>query len=85
MPSMEHEELRGPESPPTPGEFEQARHRELARLNVRLDSTTMQTYHTPEDSKLLEGDTADRRWADMGTVRRWTENSAGHGGGTKTT
>ncbi len=77
---MERDELRGPETPPTPEEFEEARQRELARLNVRLSSTTGQPYHTPEDSKLLEGDTADRRWADMAAVRRWNENSAGHGG-----
>ena len=43
-----------------------------------------QTCHTPEDVKLLEGDSADRRLADMATVRRWTENSARHGKGAKT-
>ena len=80
---MEHEELRGPEAPPTREGFEQARRRELARLNVRLSSTTGRTCHTPEDSKLLEGDSADVRWADMDTVRRWSSNPVGHVGGAK--
>ncbi len=40
-----------------------------------------QTCHTPEDLKLLEVDSADRRLADMDTVRRWSENSPSHGGG----
>jgi hypothetical protein len=81
---MERSELRGPEAPPSPEEFEEARQRELARLNFRTSSTKGQTFHTPEDAKLLEGDSADRRMADMATVRRWTENSAKHGGGSKT-
>jgi hypothetical protein len=81
---MEHGDLRGSEAPPTPEEFEEARQRELARLNFRLSSITGRTFQTPEDSKLLEGDSADRRWSDMATVRRWTENSARHGGGAKT-
>jgi hypothetical protein len=81
---MEHGYLRGPERPPTPEEFEEARQRELARLNFRISSIKGQTCHTPEDSKLLEGDSANRRLADMATVRRWTENSARHGGGAKT-
>ena len=58
---MEHEELRGPEAPPTPEEFEEARQRELARLNFRVSSIKGQTFHTPEDEKLLEGDSAGRR------------------------
>jgi hypothetical protein len=74
----------GSEFPPTPEEFEEARHRELARLNFRISSITGQTFHTPEDSKLLEGDSADRRLADMATVRHWCENSARYGGGAKT-
>ncbi|CAA9466743.1 MAG: hypothetical protein AVDCRST_MAG58-3576 [uncultured Rubrobacteraceae bacterium] len=32
----------------------------------------------------MEGDSADRRLADMATVRRWAENSPRHGGGAKT-
>ena len=81
---MEHGDLRDPGPPPTPEEFEEARQRELARLNLRISSITGQTLRTPEDSKLLEGDSADRRLADMATVRRWSENSARHGGGAKT-
>jgi hypothetical protein len=56
----------------------------LARLNVCISSIKGQAYHTPEDSKLLEGDTADRRLADMATVPRWNENCPRHGGGAKT-
>ncbi len=74
---MEHEELRGPEAPPTREGFERARRRELARLNVRLSATTGRTHHTPEDEELLEGDSADRRWADMAIVRRWSAKAAG--------
>jgi hypothetical protein len=81
---MERSDLHGDRSPPpTPEEFEEARQRELARLNVRTSSIKGQAYHTPEDSKLLEGDTADRRLADMATVRRWNENCSRHGGGEK--
>ena len=65
-------------------EFEEARLRELARLNFRLSSMMGRTFHTPEDAKLLEGDTEDLRVADRATVRRWTENSPRHGGGAKT-
>ena len=78
---MEHEELRGPEAPPTPEEFEEARRREVARLNFRVSSIKGQTFHTPEDAKLLEGDSPGRRTAGMVTVRRWAANSARHGGG----
>jgi hypothetical protein len=82
---MECGDLQGPEKPSTtPEEFEEARQRELARLNLRTSSIRGRTCHTPEDSKLLEGDSADRRLADMATVRRWAENSARHGGGAKT-
>ncbi len=81
---MEHGDLQGPGPPPTPEEFEEARQRELARLNFRLSSITGQTGHTLEDSRLLEGDTAARRLADMATVRQWSEISARHGGGAKT-
>ena len=78
---MEHGDLRGPEEPPpTPEEFEEARQRELARLNFRISAIKGRTCHTPEDSKFPEGDSADRRLADMATVRRWAENSARHGG-----
>ena len=82
---MEHEELRGPEASPTPEEFEEARRREVARLDFRVSSIKGQTFHTPEDARLLEGDSAGRRTADMVTVRRWAANSARHGGGTETT
>jgi hypothetical protein len=82
---MEHKELRGPEAPPTPEEFEEARQREVARLNFRVSSIKGQTFHTPEDARLLEGDSAGRRTADMVTVRRWAASSARHGGGTETT
>jgi hypothetical protein len=71
------------EARPRPEELEEARQRELARLNVRISSIKGQAYHTPEDSKLLEGDTADRRLADMATVRRWSENCPRHGGAQK--
>jgi hypothetical protein len=81
---MEHGELGGQGPPPTREEFEEARRRELARLDSRIGPATGQTRPTPEDPKLLEGDSADRRWADMDTVRRWTENSLGHGAGTET-
>ena len=67
-------------APPTSEEFEEARQRELARLNFRIGSMTGRTFHTPEDAKILEGDSADRRWADMATVRRWTANSARNSG-----
>jgi len=81
---MEHGYLRGPEISPTPEEFEEARQRELARLNLRVSDIKGRTFHTPEDAKLLEGDTPDQRWADMHTVRRWSANSPKHGGGAKT-
>ncbi|MDP9476064.1 MAG: hypothetical protein M3R38_10340 [Actinomycetota bacterium] len=81
---MESGDLRSPGPPPTPEEFDEARQRELARLNFRIGSMTGRTFHTPEDAELLEGDTEDRRAADMAAVRRWTENSPGHGGGAKT-
>ena len=66
---------------PTPEKFEGAQQRELARLNIRLSSITGETYHTPEDVKLLEGDTPYQRSVDMDTVRRWTANSESYGGG----
>lgn len=71
-------------SPPTRGEFEEARRRELARFNLRISAIKGRTFHTPEDSELLEGDTADRRWADVDTVRRWSGNPARNGQGAKT-
>jgi hypothetical protein len=83
---MEHGDLQGAAPPPTleEEEFEEARQRELARLNFRISSITGQTFHTPEDSKLLEGDSSERQLADRATVRQWSENSARHGGGAKT-
>ena len=68
---------------PTLEEFEEARQRELARLNIRVSSITGKTYHTPDDLKLLEQDTPQQRITDMDTVRRWTANSERHGGGNK--
>ena len=60
---------------PTPEEFQQAKRRELARLNVRISSILGKTSHTAEDLELLEGDTTSKRAADMAVVRRWTANS----------
>ena len=53
----------------------------MARSNVRLSSITDRTFHTTEDLKLLEGDTAHKRSLDMDVVRRWTANSEKYGGG----
>jgi hypothetical protein len=60
-------------------EFREARHRELARLNVRLSSTIGKQVHTAEDLELLEGDTVHKRWLDMDVVRRWSADT-GHAG-----
>lgn len=68
---------------PTHQEFEEARQREVARLNVRISSITGETLHTTEDLELLEGDTAHQRTLDMDVVRRWTANSERYGGGSK--
>ena len=68
---------------PKPEEFEGAKLRELARLNIRVSSITGETHHTPEDLELLEGDTPYQRSLDMDTVRRWTANSERYGGGRK--
>jgi hypothetical protein len=70
-------------NPPTPEVFEQARQRELARLNVRVSSMTGKTSHTTEDLELLESDTAYQRTLDMEMVRRWTASSEKYGGGRK--
>ncbi len=70
-------------NPPTPEEFEQARRRELARLNVRLLSITGVAFHTKEDLRLLEGDTAYERSLDQDVVRRWTASSERYVGGDK--
>ncbi len=72
-----------PNNAPTLEEFEEARQRELARLHIRLSSTTGETYHTPDDLKLLEQDTPQQRTTDMDTVRQWTANSTRYGGGDK--
>lgn len=77
---MERGGLHSQKPQPTAEEFEAARRRELARLNLRISSIKGHTCHTPQDEELLEGDTADRRLADVATVRRWSENSARHGG-----
>jgi hypothetical protein len=42
---------------PTPEEFEAARQREIARLNMRIYDIKAKSHHTPVDSKLLKGDT----------------------------
>ena len=68
---------------PTPEEFEEARTRELARLNVRLSDLTGEQYHTSEDLKLLEGDTEQQQSTDKDTVYLWTANSEKYGGGSK--
>jgi hypothetical protein len=70
-------------TPPTPEEFEQAKRRELARLNVRMSSITGETSHTAEDLELLEGHTEYQRTLDMGVVRRWTANSEKYSRGRK--
>ena len=68
---------------PTLEEFEKARQRELARLNIRVSSILGNVSHTSEDVELLEQDTLGQRTADMDTVRRWTANSERYGGGSK--
>ena len=57
---------------PTPEEFEAARKRELARLDLRLSSLTGEEYLTPEDRTTLEGDTPQSETRDRETVRNWT-------------
>ena len=74
---------RDPHDVPTAEEFEQARQRELARLNIRVSSTVGKTYHTPEDLELLVQDTLQQQDQDRDTVRRWTANSEKFGGGSK--
>ena len=54
---------------PTSKEFEAARRRELARLNLRLSSMTGEEYLTPEDRTILEGDTPLSETRDRETVR----------------
>jgi hypothetical protein len=68
---------------PTLEEFEEARQRELARLNIRVSSILGNVSHTHEDVKLLEQDTLQQRTTDMGILRRWTANSEKYGDGTK--
>ncbi len=57
---------------PTPEEFEAARRRELARLNLQLSSMTGEEYLTPEDRTTLEGDSPQSEARDRETVRNWT-------------
>ncbi len=78
--NVEHPATR--RSPP-PEEFEEARKRELARLNVRLSSWIGEQYHTPEDLKVLEDDTEQQRSTDRETVRLWIANSEKYGEGSK--
>lgn len=80
---MERGDLRSERPLPTREEFEEARRRELARLNLRVGAIKGRAFHTPEDSELLEGDTADRRSADVDTVRRWSEGPGRRRGGPK--
>lgn len=70
------------ETAPTPEEFEEARRRELARLDLRISSIMGRTTHTQEDPQLLEEYAADQRWSDMEIVRRWVASSAGRDTGT---
>lgn len=81
---MEGSGPRNAQRAPTPEEFEEARGKELARLNLRLNSWMGEQYHTPEDLNLLEGDTEQQRLADMDTVRLWCTNSEKYGGGSIT-
>ena len=74
---------RDPYDVPTAEEFEQARQRELARLNIRVSSIVGKTYHTPEDIELLKQDTLQQQDQDRDTVRRWSANSERFGGGSK--
>ena len=57
---------------PTPEEFEEARRRELARLNLRLTDIKGEEYFTQEDRAALDGDTARQQTQDRETVRRWS-------------
>ena len=57
---------------PTPEEFEAARRRELARLNLRLTDIKGEEYFTQEDRATLEGDTPRQQTQDRETVRRWS-------------
>ncbi len=57
---------------PTPEEFEAARRRELARLNVRLTDIKGEEYFTQEDRAALDGDTPRQQMQDRETVRRWS-------------
>jgi hypothetical protein len=68
---------------PTLEKFEEARQRELARLNIRVSTILGNVFHAPEDVKLLEQDTLQQRTEDMDTLRRWTANSERYGGGSK--
>ena len=60
---------------PTLAEFETARKRELARLNVRLFSITGKEFHTSDNLALLEGDTFEQETLDTETVRLWSSSS----------
>jgi hypothetical protein len=60
---------------PTLADFETARKRELARLNVRLFSITGKEYHTSDDLALLEGDTFEQEMLDRETVRLWSKRN----------
>ena len=57
---------------PMPEEFEAARRRELARLNLRLTDIKGEEYFTQEDRATLDGDTPRQQTQDRETVRRWS-------------
>ncbi len=57
---------------PMPEEFEAARRRELARLNLRLTDIKGEEYFTQEDRAALDGDTPRQQSQDRETVRRWS-------------
>ena len=82
-PPMRHSDSQVARQEPTLAEFEAARNRELARLNVRLFSITCKEYHTSEDLSLLEGDTFKQENIARETVRLWANRSKKHGEGNK--
>ncbi len=59
----------------TLAEFEVARKRELARLNVCMFSIVGEEFHTSDDLALLEGDTVEQEMMDRETVRLWANRS----------
>jgi hypothetical protein len=83
---MEEERSYTPQQDtPTPEEFQEARLRELARLNMRLSRDMGKTFHAPEDSRLLEQDTLQQEDQDRDTVRRWAARLRERSGSQKPT